>query len=48
MDPFKVLSYAKRVGDAVEGVTGNAIDPANSGFSEDLRHQIRYSLVAHT
>src|SRR5580704_4436143 len=46
MDPFKILSYANRVCDAVEGVTGKAIDPADSCFSEDLCYEIRYSLVA--
>jgi hypothetical protein len=48
MDPFKILPYANRVCEAVKGVTGKAIDPPDSGFSEDLYHQIRYSLVAHT
>jgi hypothetical protein len=48
MDPFKILSDANRVGDAVKGVARKTIDPSDSSFSEDLCHEIRYSLVAHT
>jgi hypothetical protein len=47
MDPLYVLPLADRVGDAVKRVTRKTIDPANTGFRQDLGYEIRYSVFRH-
>ena len=40
MDPVDLLHAAKRIGEAVQGVPGDAVDPLHAGGAKGLGHQV--------
>src|SRR6267143_982297 len=47
VNPLNLFSFANRVGNAIERVAGNTINPPNPCFCENIHQQVRYFFLGH-